>query len=193
MNDPMRPGDAVKPRAICGAKTRSGDPCQSYPVEGATRCRMHGASAPAVRAKAKERVLRARMQADVAELGWEPVTNPALALAEIAGEMLAFKDLARQKMNELHSWENENVMGAEDVKARVTIYTQASRDAASVLDKMWGRGLDEGALREMLRIRAERPTREQAQAFARVLQAVDLTPEQQQQLVAAMTEEGLLP
>jgi glucans biosynthesis protein len=26
----------------CGAKTRSGTPCQSPPVRGKTRCRMHG-------------------------------------------------------------------------------------------------------------------------------------------------------
>ena len=26
----------------CGAKTRSGGPCQSWPVTGKRRCRMHG-------------------------------------------------------------------------------------------------------------------------------------------------------
>lgn len=27
---------------ICGAKTRSGDPCKNTPVNGSNRCRMHG-------------------------------------------------------------------------------------------------------------------------------------------------------
>jgi hypothetical protein len=30
----------------CGAKTRSGKPCQSYPVTGRRRCRMHGGTNP---------------------------------------------------------------------------------------------------------------------------------------------------
>ncbi len=30
------------PKAICGAKTRSGEPCQTSPVSGRNRCRMHG-------------------------------------------------------------------------------------------------------------------------------------------------------
>ena len=30
----------------CGAKTRSGAPCQSPPVKGKTRCRMHGGTSP---------------------------------------------------------------------------------------------------------------------------------------------------
>lgn len=29
----------------CGAKTRSGQPCQSYTVQGRRRCRMHGGAA----------------------------------------------------------------------------------------------------------------------------------------------------
>lgn len=30
------------PKVICGAKTRSGEPCQTSPVSGRHRCRMHG-------------------------------------------------------------------------------------------------------------------------------------------------------
>lgn len=29
-------------KQICGAKTRSGNPCQNSPVNGSNRCRMHG-------------------------------------------------------------------------------------------------------------------------------------------------------
>lgn len=32
---------SAKPR-ICGAKTRSGNPCKTAPVSGKKRCRMHG-------------------------------------------------------------------------------------------------------------------------------------------------------
>ena len=34
-NEATRPGR-------CGAKTRSGNPCKSWPVKGKRRCRMHG-------------------------------------------------------------------------------------------------------------------------------------------------------
>ena len=28
--------------AICGAKTRSGEPCSKFPIRGKKRCRLHG-------------------------------------------------------------------------------------------------------------------------------------------------------
>jgi hypothetical protein len=33
-------------KAICGAKTRSGKPCQQSPLSGKRRCRMHGGATP---------------------------------------------------------------------------------------------------------------------------------------------------
>lgn len=36
---------SVPGHAVCGAKTRSGKPCQSLPVLGSKRCRMHGGHA----------------------------------------------------------------------------------------------------------------------------------------------------
>lgn len=33
---------AMRSSPRCGAKTRSGDPCQSPKIAGAVRCRMHG-------------------------------------------------------------------------------------------------------------------------------------------------------
>lgn len=40
--NPMRPQDGLR----CGAKTRSGAQCQSPPVHGKKRCRMHGGTSP---------------------------------------------------------------------------------------------------------------------------------------------------
>ena len=42
--------------ARCGAKKRDGEPCQRWPLAGATRCRLHGAAAPQARRKAAERL-----------------------------------------------------------------------------------------------------------------------------------------
>jgi glucans biosynthesis protein len=40
--NPMQPEDTPR----CGARTRSGAPCQSSPVHGKKRCRMHGGTSP---------------------------------------------------------------------------------------------------------------------------------------------------
>ena len=44
----------------CTATTRSGNRCSNPPIKGATVCRMHGGSAPQVKAKAAERIAEAR-------------------------------------------------------------------------------------------------------------------------------------
>ena len=40
---PTALADDIRPP--CGAKTRSGQPCRSAPVQGKRRCRMHGGAA----------------------------------------------------------------------------------------------------------------------------------------------------
>src|SRR4051794_37889273 len=43
---------------LCGATTRTGGTCKQPRMKGATRCRIHGGSAPQVRRKAKEVVVQ---------------------------------------------------------------------------------------------------------------------------------------
>ena len=45
-DDRYRAGQESDGRLICGAKTRAGKPCRLPPVEGRTRCRMHGGASP---------------------------------------------------------------------------------------------------------------------------------------------------
>lgn len=49
--------DPVHDRTRCTARTRSGRGCKNPPILGGTVCRMHGGSAPAVRAAANRRLL----------------------------------------------------------------------------------------------------------------------------------------
>ncbi|SHJ26277.1 hypothetical protein SAMN02745244_02079 [Tessaracoccus bendigoensis DSM 12906] len=180
----------------CGAKTRNGGECKKPPIRGGTRCRNHGGASKAARAKAAERVLRARLQGDLQQMGWDPVTNPALLLADLAGEARAFKELARAKLNELSDWESFNQLGTESVKAVVSVYVQAMRDVAAIADKMWSRGLDS----EALRLEAERPSKEVAETLAKVVEhamtLLELTPQQEARFPEAMRralmEEGLI-
>jgi glucans biosynthesis protein len=43
MNQPLSRACHV---TCCGAKTRAGTPCQSQPVQGRKRCRLHGGLSP---------------------------------------------------------------------------------------------------------------------------------------------------
>lgn len=54
---------------VCGAKTRSGDPCQLRPLTGATRCRKHGGASPAAQRKAKERLAHQQLEKEMRVLG----------------------------------------------------------------------------------------------------------------------------
>lgn len=180
----------------CGAKTRSGQPCKRAPIVGGKRCRLHGSATPAARAAAERDQLRAQLNGVVQEMGWEPVTNPALLLANIAGEAEAFKDAARKHLNELDSWETRNQLGTESVKAVVAVYAAALRDVASVAEKLWRLGIDHTALQ----VEATRPAREQAETLNRVVQrALELADFDQdhenrfrQSFVQAIHDEGLV-
>lgn len=46
-DNPMRLAEtgSVSRSCLCGARTRSGEPCKSAPVTGRRRCRMHGGAA----------------------------------------------------------------------------------------------------------------------------------------------------
>ena len=69
----------------CGARTRSGTPCSNPPLAGATRCRMHGAAAPQVQRKAKERLLEKvpAMLKMLYQLANDETVPPAVRLAAI--------------------------------------------------------------------------------------------------------------
>ena len=197
MSNPTPPPEAPSPRAICGAKTRSGKPCRQYPVQGATRCRMHGGLAPQVQAAARRRVLETRIAGELQRRGWAPITDPVQAYADLAGEAWAFKELLRDKLAELRDWTATNMLtGIPELQALVQVYERALDRAQRILTDMLRIGLTAEALNQA----RERPAREQAETFARVLDhllaLLALTPAQRQQvpdaLAQALTKEGLL-
>lgn len=199
-NNPMPPATTSEPHAtpvICGARTRSGKPCQQHPIRGGTRCRMHGGSAPRALVAANRRTLEARIQGELAKREIEPITDPVAAYADLVGETWAFKELAREKITELRAWTTTNVItGTDEAAAILQVYERSLDRAQRSLADM----LRIGLTAEHLRQARERPTLDQAKVFQRVLELLleqlQLTDAQRalvpQALATALTQEGLL-
>jgi hypothetical protein len=90
MTDPMHPGEGAEPheRTRCTGTNRQGQPCGNPPVQGATVCRMHGGSAPQVKAAAARRVAHAEWAGTYGEpIDTDPTTAVLDQLANTAGHV----------------------------------------------------------------------------------------------------------
>ena len=181
----------------CTARSRrSGERCKNPPVTGSTVCRMHGGTTKQAKSKAAERILTAKIRGELAKADIEPITDPAAAYADLAGEQWAFKELARQQIEVLEAWHSWSEGAGEQIKATVQVYTAALAQMQKTLADMLRIGLSA----EALRAAKERPSREQAEALQRVIDGLlgglDLSAEQRAKVPAALTEavrrEGLL-
>jgi hypothetical protein len=138
-------------------------------------CATHGGSAFQVRNAAAVKLLQARINGELQQRGWEPVTDPITHYADLGGEALAFKDLAREQVNVLQDWaltighfqrdddggEPEFMAMAEQSKAVISVYERALDRCDKILGSMLRIGLTAEALRQT----RERPSREQAEAL----------------------------
>ena len=184
---------AAKPR--CGRANRSesgvcGQPAGwGTPHPGSGPCKLHGGSLAGSVAKHKRRLLEIKVQGELVASGWDPVLDPLSVFADTVGEVVAFKEICRGQVNRLLSWtENNTITGVDEVRAIITVYERALDRASKSLIDMLRLGLDAQALRQA----KERPTREQAQTFSRILDRVLdsllLTEEQRASVPAALAE-----
>lgn len=152
-------------------------PCAAWPIKGAEVCGAHGGRAPQVKQKAAERVLEGEAQKanDRYLRNSQPVADPLTALLEIAGEITGFKDFLAGRLADLgpESWRYEGV-AAEQLRAEVALYERALDRTAKVLVDINKLGLEERQTRL-----AERQSNLLHATIARVLAALDLTPEQE--------------
>ena len=200
MSDPMPCGKCDQHHARCSGHRRDGQPCTQWPIAGQRVCKQHGGKSPQALAKAKERLLEARIAGEVAKVEIQPVVNPVGHLAELGGEVLAWLELCRRNLEYLRSWEFADQKQAIDIRPLVAVYERALDRAVSTMERMARLGLDAETLRRQLQLEAERPSREQATSLQRILSGVldglDLTSQQREQvpalLQAAMEKEGLL-
>lgn len=155
-------------------------------MKGGTVCRMHGGMTPAVREKARERQLEAALKTKLSGVDIEPVTDPIAYYAQLAGEIWAWKELCREKVNQLTAWEHTAALtGSLDLRPTIAIYERAQDRAEKQLHNMIRLGLDAQALKHA----KNRPTEEMAASILAIIETVvaslDLTPEQQQKVQPA--------
>jgi len=135
-------GKDGKPRCSARARNAPGGVCHTYSVKGASRCRMHGGSSP----KSKQKVAKDRVEADMRDLlaGMDvgPVHDPLTALKELAGEVLAWKDTMRIKVEELDRLHTSGEYG-EAAKAVVQLFERAMDRAGDFLFKIARLNIDD--------------------------------------------------
>jgi hypothetical protein len=107
-------------------------------MRGQKVCDSHGGKAKAARAKAAERLAEAEAAKQVAKFGWDPIGNPYEVLSDLLGEIVAFKDYLRGKVDELDRLVTFGEAG-EQVKGVLGAYERAldrSLKAAGEIGKL---------------------------------------------------------
>ncbi|MFI7170435.1 HGGxSTG domain-containing protein [Rhodococcoides fascians] len=114
-------------RPSCSARSRrTGDPCNNPPMHGTTVCRMHGGSAPQVKAAARVRIERAadRMAKELLGIAADEGTPPAVRLAAIRDALdrsgLAAKTAVEVSVGPKQPWEIvfEDLAGGSRAESR---------------------------------------------------------------------------
>ena len=162
------------PVVLCSAvSSRTGKPCSQRPIRGGSICATHGGSAGQVRAAANRRLLEAKIAGELRVLGWEPLVDPVGKYADLAGEIEAFKDLARERVNRLSTWDHVDLKGSEDAKAAVQVYERAMDRFDKTLATMIRLGI------ESRKVTLEEAKGRQVQALIEALFVkLELSPEQ---------------
>ncbi len=126
-----------------GRSSRTGEPCQAYPVRGAKVCVAHGGRAPQVKAKAREREAEQQARAELARLDLPPVEDPLSELARVCGQVLGWKDMLAKRVNDLDSLRYENEAGGEQLRAEVALWERALDRCERFLTAMARLNIDE--------------------------------------------------
>jgi len=115
----------------CGAKTQrgKGPACKRSPSKGAKRCRLHGGASPQVRAKAERDAHQAKLERDIQRalrrFDIQPVGDPLTALQQLAGEILAWKDILSSKVELLRGNWRYSTEYNEQIRGEVLLYERS--------------------------------------------------------------------
>lgn len=131
-----------RPRCSAKARNAPGGICHGHRVKKQKRCRMHGGTSP----RARERADRERVDEDMRELlsrlDMGPVQDPLTALRDMAGEVVAWKDAMREKVEDLNTLSYSTDYG-ETAKAVVQLFERAMDRAGKFLFDIARLNIDE--------------------------------------------------
>lgn len=130
-------------RKCSGTRSTDGQPCQAWAVTGTTVCSAHGASAPAVKAKAAERAIEQQARQQLARLDVPAVEDPLSELARVCGQVLGWKDMLAGKVNALSSLRYSTEAGGEQLRAEVALWERALDRCERFLTAMARLNIDE--------------------------------------------------
>lgn len=154
------------PRRCTANRKRDGQRCTHWAAQGMNVCYHHGAGTPASRAASKRRVETARAEAAVARLlpkDIQPCYDPLGALSQLAGEVLAWRDVLRAQLDHLETLNLLDAVGIDRARAVVELYERALDRASHVLVAIARLDLDE---------RLTRITEHQAELVVTLLERV---------------------
>lgn len=147
--------------------------CRAFAMHGSTVCKAHGGMAPQMRRKAERNLLAAKLSKLMPDR-FQPCDDPLEALALLAGEVVAWKDLLHSKVQELSELSDFDFAGVEHARAIVELYERAMDRATATLSVIAKLKLDERLVRL-----SERQTEIVVLAVEKTLADLELTQEQQ--------------
>jgi hypothetical protein len=109
----------------CSGHKTDGSPCPNWAMRGQKVCHAHGGRARQNKQAAALRLVEAEAAQAASILNALPVTDPLTALAELAGQVLAWRDKLATKVEEMTSYGYENYKAGEQIKADVALFERA--------------------------------------------------------------------
>jgi hypothetical protein len=121
-----------KGRHCTGHSSTTGDPCRNYPIKGHLVCKFHGGGTPQVRRQAEKNLAEQAMREKLHQLNITPVDDPLTQLKLLAGEVLAWKEILREKVEYLKDLRYGTEMG-EAIRGEVLLFERALDRCITVL------------------------------------------------------------
>ena len=145
----MAPNSPHGYKSKCGRKSKqTGEPCKRPSGPNGEPCRHHGGASPQVKAKAVQLKVEREIAGALGKLNVTPVHDPLTALAELAGEILAWKELAAERVARLQDLARENrVTGTDEIRAEILVFERAMDRAVTVLATIARLNIDERLVR----------------------------------------------